>query len=318
MSRLFSKQLILTLFKLVFAALLLYAVGQQIAGGLRQVERLHIRFFWAPLILSAALYAAGLACFSAYWRQIAADMGGRMGVRESQRAFFVSQLGKYIPGKAWVLLIRYGLTDRKMVPATVVVASSFYETLAVMAAGALFALVTLVAAGVTVHSVLILALGLAAGLTFLVHPWVFSRLVSLGILPFRRWGADPVSPVAVGTLLKGTPYLIAGWSLAGLSLVAAAGSVGIDLFSLQGTLLAGGSMALAMSGGFVVLVVPAGLGVREWILMQTLGLTVGAGNAALIAITARTANVATELVVAGGLYLFVRRRVNAQSCHSGL
>jgi glycosyltransferase 2 family protein len=64
-----------------------------------------------------------------------------------------------------------------------------------------------------------------------------------------------------------------------------------------------------MAGGFAVLIVPAGLGVREWILMHTLGPTLGAGNAVLIAIVARVMNVTVELLVAGGLHFSSRRNV---------
>jgi uncharacterized membrane protein YbhN (UPF0104 family) len=55
--------------------------------------------------------------------------------------------------------------------------------------------------------------------------------------------------------------------------------------------------------------VPAGLGVREWVLIQTLGPTLGAGNAVLIAIVARIMNVTVELIVAGGLYFSSKRNV---------
>jgi hypothetical protein len=67
-------------------------------------------------------------------------------------------------------------------------------------------------------------------------------------------------------------------------------------------------MALAMVGGFVVLIVPAGLGVREWVMMQTLGPSVGISNAALIAILTRITHVSAELFLAGCLYLLGKRR----------
>jgi hypothetical protein len=58
---------------------------------------------------------------------------------EAQRAYFASQLGKYIPGKAWVILIRCALINNQTTTAPVVIASTFYETLAMMAAGSLLA-----------------------------------------------------------------------------------------------------------------------------------------------------------------------------------
>jgi uncharacterized membrane protein YbhN (UPF0104 family) len=80
------------------------------------------------------------------------------------------------------------------------------------------------------------------------------------------------------------------------------------MFSLAGFLLACGSIALAIVGGFAVLIVPAGLGVREWVMMQTLGPSLGVSNAVLIAILARIIHVSVELFAAGCLYLLGKRK----------
>jgi glycosyltransferase 2 family protein len=290
--------------KWTLAAVLLFAAGGQIIDGLRQLTGQKISFFPLPLIFSAVLYASGMAFFGSYWRQTVCDMGGQLRQLESQRAYFVSQLGKYVPGKAWVLLIRCGLTSPQTVTRSVVVASTLYETLAMMAAGSLIALFTLLAAGVIASGLLVIALTLAAGLMVIIQPQVFGRLIGLGMLPFRKWGADPVKPITYATLLKAIRYLGPGWGLVSLSFVAAVQGVGVSLANLSAVLLLIGSMALAIAGGFAVFIVPAGLGVREWILMQTLTAMIGSGNAVLVAVVARVLNVAAELLAAGTLHLF--------------
>jgi hypothetical protein len=306
--RVISKRVFLTLVKWVFAVILLFAAGRQIASALKQLEGKEISFVPFPLCLGAGLYAAGMACFGAYWRQTIHDMGGQLSAMDSQRAYFTSQLGKYIPGKAWVALIRCGMVGSRTVSPVVIVASTLYEALAMMAAGALIALLALSAAGVE-SRVLWLAGGLWLGLTLAVQPWLFSRMVALATLPFRGNGPSAVNPVSYATLLKGGFYFIPGWGLAGLSLVAVVKGSGIVVTGLSSVLLACGSMALAMAAGFAILIVPAGLGVREWVLIQTLGPTLGAGNAVLIAIVARIMNVTVELIVAGGLYFSSKRNV---------
>jgi glycosyltransferase 2 family protein len=303
-----SKRVFLALAKWGFAAILLVAAGRQIASALKQLEGKEISLEPFPLCLSAVLYGAGMACFGAYWRQTIHDMGGQLRAVDSQRAYFASQLGKYIPGKAWVALIRCGLVGRDTVPATVIVASTAYESLAMMASGALFALLALSVAGAE-SWVLWLAAGLWLALTLAVQPWLFRRMVALATLPFRGNSLPAVNPVSYATLLKGGFYFIPGWGMAGLSLVAVAHGSGVAVTGLSSVLLACGSAALAMAGGFAILIVPAGLGVREWILMHTLGPTLGAGNAVLIAIVARVMNVTVELLVAGGLHFSSRRNV---------
>ncbi len=65
------------------------------------------------------------------------------------RAYFVSQLGKYVPGKAWVILMRVGMLrhDAHAHPIPVAVTAT-YETLCSMAAGALLGVLLLPQLGV--------------------------------------------------------------------------------------------------------------------------------------------------------------------------
>ena len=303
------KKGLIALTRWVCAGILLYAAGRQIFAELKKLQGTELKLELPVLFVGAALYAAAMACFAAYWRQAALGMGGCPGRMEAQRAYFASQLGKYIPGKAWVILIRCALINNQTTTAPVVIASTFYETLAMMAAGSLLALVALLSAGNARPVMLVLAGGLAAGLLFAVLPPVFGRLTTWTARSFQKSGTIPIAAITYTTWFQGFSYCIPGWTAAGMSLLAIASSLGISLFSLAGFLLACGSMALAIVGGFAVLIVPAGLGVREWVLMQTLGPSIGTSNAVLVAILARITHVSVELFVAGCLYL-LRKRTN--------
>ena len=290
------------------AGILVYTAGRQMFSELGKLQDRELKLDLPLLFVGAALYATALACFAAYWRQTVQCLGGRLGRLEAQRAYFASQLGKYLPGKAWVVLIRCTLIDSQTATAPVIIASTFYETLAMMAAGSLLALVALLAAGNARPAMLVLSGGLAAGLLFSVLPPVFGLLTTWTARSFRKAGAIPIAAITYATWFQGFRYCIPGWTAAGLSLVALAGSLGISLFSFVGFLLACGSIALAIVGGFAVLIVPAGLGVREWVLMQTLGPSIGTSNAVLVAILVRITHVSVELFVAGCLYLLRKRK----------
>lgn len=289
------------------AGILLYAAGRQIAVELKKLDVTKLKLNLSMLFLGATFYAAALACFAAYWRQAALQMNGRLGLVEAQRAYFASQLGKYIPGKAWVVLIRCALTDTKATAVSVIIASTFYETLVMMATGSLLAFITLLSAGGTRPIMLILSGALSTGFLFAVLPPVFGRLATWTTRTFQKASIPPIT-VTYTNWFTGLRYCFAGWIGAGLSLMAIAGSLGISLFTLSGFPLACGSMALAIVGGFAVLFVPAGLGVREWVLMEILGPSIGTSKAVLVAILTRITYVTLELLIAGGLYLFGIRR----------
>ena len=293
----------------VCAGILLYAASRQIVAELRKLHGREISFDLTLLFVGALLYAAAMSCFAAFWRQTALGMGGHPGSMEVQRAYFASQLGKYIPGKAWVILIRCALLDNQSTTTPVIIASTFYETLAMMAAGSALALVALLAVGDAQPAMCALAAGLTAGLLLAVLPPVFGRLTTWTARSFQKAGSIPIATITYATWFQAFRYCIPGWMAMGLSLLLIAGSLGISMFSLPGFLLACGSIALAVVGGFAVLIVPAGLGVREWVMMQTLGPSIGISNAVLIAILARITHVSVELFVAGCLYLLGRRRI---------
>ena len=298
----------IALVRWVCAGILLYAAGRQIVAELRKLHNREITIDLALLFMGALFYAAAMSCFAAYWRQTALGMGGRPSVLEVQRAYFASQLGKYVPGKAWVILIRCALLDNQTTTTPVIIASTFYETLAMMAAGSVLALVGLLVVGDAHPVMLALAGGLTAGLLLAVLPPVFGRLATWTARPFQKAGSIPIARITYGAWFQAFRFCIPGWMAMGLSLLAIASSLGISMFSLAGFLLACGSIALAVVGGFAVLIVPAGLGVREWVMMQTLGPSIGGSNAVLIAILTRVTHVSVELFAAGALYLLGKRK----------
>ena len=292
----------------VCAGILLYAACLQIVSELGKLKGTELNLDFRFFFVGALLYTIAMFLFAAYWRRVALSMGGSPSRPEVQRAYFASQLGKYIPGKAWVILIRCGLLDNLTTPTAVIIASTFYETLAMMACGSVLALATLLGADNSSPTMLVLASGLTVGLLLATLPPVFGPLTRWVARSFQKPGSIPMATITYRTWFQAFQYCIPGWVAAGLSLLAIMGSLGISMFSFAGFLLACGSIALAMAGGFAVMIVPAGLGVREWVMMQSLGPSIGTSNAVLVAILARITHVSVELFVGGCLYLFGKRR----------
>ena len=164
--------------------------------------------------------------FAAYWRQIALSMGGGPSRLEVQRAYFASQLGKYIPGKAWVILIRCGLLDNQTTTTAVIIASTFYETLAMMASGSVLALATLLWAGNASPTMLALAGGLTVGLLLAILPPVFGPLTTWVARSFQKAGSIPIATITYRTWFQAFRYCIPGWMAAGAESVGNCGEFG--------------------------------------------------------------------------------------------
>lgn len=283
----------------------------QAAGEFRQ-RRFHwqdISFGW--LAVASGLYGLGMVPSWLFWHRVLWAMGQRPRLRESARAFFIGQLGKYVPGKALVVILRAGLIRSPRTDTAVAATSVFVETLTMMAVGALVAaaiLPTLPAAAA--HPWLLwLAVGLLAVAGAPTLPPVSRRIVRwIGV---RR--ASPQIEAAIGhldyrLLSTGWVMIALGWMLIGLSecatLKALAGLEGMPPAVLQPLThwpLLTAAVSLAMVAGFLSLI-PGGLGVRELVLMTLLSDVLGPVAAILSAALLRLTWLVAELVLAGSLY----------------
>jgi uncharacterized membrane protein YbhN (UPF0104 family) len=294
--------------KSAVAALVLWYLGRHVARTWRDLhshgESIRIDPAW--IAVAGALYLAGLtACGMVYAKVLAA---GRtpIGTAAAIRAYLISHLGKYVPGKAMVVVMRVGLsTPYGARPATAALAT-FYETLAMMAAGALVGALGFALGPRPVQWIpLGVSAGLAALLLAVVTPGIFPRVAAMMTMPFPGVGPDALPSLSHRLLSICLLWSLAGWVLLGLSQVAVVRAISPAGVSPALWPIVTAGVALATVAGFVVVLMPGGLGVREAVLMATLAPAVGQDRAVISALALRLTWVAAE-VVAGGLLSLAR------------
>ena len=89
---------------------ILFASGRRFYRDLRDNPDLFdkpLHYGW--LALSGLLYVLALSCFSLYWMRLLKRLGQQPTLSVALRAYFVGMMGKYLPGKAWALVMRAGL-----------------------------------------------------------------------------------------------------------------------------------------------------------------------------------------------------------------
>lgn len=273
---------------------------------------------WSWLAVSGVSYALGLAACATFWHRVLRAMRQQPTRFESFRSYFVSHLGKYVPGKAMVVVIRASLVRGERVQTVVAGCAVLVETLTMMAVGACLAAVILLF--VFRHPGLIalsMGLMLAAGIPTLppvfrgVVGWRMPELRSqiAGIrfsLMAQGWGLNLLAWLGLGAslwaVLQSLPFEDGLRTSQSLGPQAPFGS--IDL-SLGHAALLVACVALAMVAGFLSLI-PGGLGVREFVLITLLAPSYGKDVALLSAIILRLIWLVTELLLSG--LLMLRRR----------
>jgi uncharacterized membrane protein YbhN (UPF0104 family) len=315
---------------------ILVLIGRQFARDLQRPDlwQRQLRPGW--LVVAGGLYLLGIGCSAVYWYRLLGHLGPRPPFLTAARAYYVGHLAKYLPGKAWAVLVRSTLVRHAGVSLGVATLTTFYEVLTTMAAGALvatvlFPLVGTASAGAphwdalrrlarletplegvptTAAELLSALLLLATGVPLL--PPVFNRLAHHLSLPFR--GREVVLPRIHHTHLgEGLLLAAVGWLLLGASLGAALHAIlGPELpWSVPGLGRLAAIMGLSYVAGFVIVVSPGGLGVREFCLtlfltpeLAALGLETDAARAVavLAVLVLRLVWTLAELVMAGLLY----------------
>ncbi len=219
------------------------------------------------------------------------------------RAYYIGHLGKYVPGKAVVFVLRIGLIKAVQPLRTGVgVAAIFYETLTTMAVGAFLATVILALDGSHEWHVLLISAGLALAMAVPLAPIVFNSLLRA----LQRNRSDGTTAVARLHPVRYVHYwlgIAVGWLLIGMSLWAAIQSLGPkEDVTLRELGLFTAAAALAVVGGFVSML-PGGLGVREIVVMELVKPLVGDAAVALAAaVLLRIVWLAAEAILAFAIY----------------
>ena len=331
------KRLGISAIKLVIAALVLWSVGRHVARSWEALGR-HgkpLQFQPAWLVLSGVLYLAGLALCGIFFHQILRASPSPTRRYAAIRAYLVSHLGKYVPGKAMVVVVRAGMVVPFGAKGVTAAIATFYETLVMMAAGGLISALCfglapeqgdpviyylgiegdLFGPGGAIGGIpqwlLFAGVSLGLGLAFLVvvTPPVFGRLTRLVTTPFGVVEEESSPRFSMRLMGWGLLWSTGCWILLGLSQLAVVRAISpldpADAIRLAP--LAIGSVAIATVAGFVVAVLPGGLGVREGVLMAALGPTVGDGVAVASALLLRLVWIAAELI-AGAILMVLRPR----------
>ncbi|HTN77146.1 MAG TPA: lysylphosphatidylglycerol synthase domain-containing protein [Pirellulaceae bacterium] len=271
---------------------------------------------WRWIVASGALYILAALPAAWFWREAMLAMGQRPRFWEALRAYYVGNLGKYVPGKALVVVLRAGLVSSSRVATGVAALAVFVETLTLMAVGSVVAaLILLILHRDQLFLTLIaVGLGLCAGIP--TAPPLFRKIVRvLRVAKASPQVTEAVHGLKLGLMARGWVAMTISWICMGLSLWATLKAMPEtqadlnDLGTILPLLIA--SIALATVAGFMSLI-PGGFLVRELVVTMLLKPVVGEVAAIVSAVVLRLVSLLSELVVLSILYVVVRPPTDEQ------
>mgnify|MGYP001107234192 CR=1 FL=1 len=255
------------------------------------------------LAVAIILPVCAFALQGVMWVVMMRGMGYRLGWLAGVRAYLLSLLGAYLPGKVLIMVIRAKVASEQGLPGLPVAGSVALETLLRTVVGSALAAIGVWWLGVGEVYVVGLAV-LIVGAAVVAHPRVFHALA--GFL-LTRLGRDPLpqalslsclTTLLLGYLgfwvLYGAGFCVMVWAVLGEQVGAVAG-LGVSFIASQ------------ISGNLAVFA-PGGLGVSDATLAEALRVTGSVGAAGVLAIIARVWRTACELLAVGLGYALGARR----------
>ncbi|MFZ3105011.1 MAG: lysylphosphatidylglycerol synthase domain-containing protein [Smithella sp.] len=282
------------LFIIVLAFVLFYIIRsfQDLSSYIQQINytSLFLSFFFTLIAYLLSLFI---------WIDIAAAFGLKASFMSAARAWSLSQLGKYIPGKAGLILVR--LDAYESYPRRTVAVATVVEFLAAFIASCLLILFSMFFMKNMIPEYLrITAALLSLFLLVLLHPKLLKYLTNILLTFFKR---DPIEDFpSFGLILKfvfinlliGIPY--------GLGMF-----YSMDCFadlSFNYLIPMTGIYYAASLAGIAALFAPAGLGVREGIIFLILPAFIAKGVVIAGTIMIRIVSIVVEICLALFFYFY--------------
>ena len=275
-----------------------------------------VRLDWTRILASGALVLGTYLLLIEAWRSTLRAWAESLPFASAARIWFVSNLGKYVPGRVWQIAAMGALAQRSGVSATAAIGSSLVVNLVSIIAG--FAVIALTAGGKIadvlglqsavdrrpVAEVVVVGIAVVGTIALALAPLLIPRLVALAARVSGRAIAVPrVPPRAIWIA---TATTVASWILYGIAFALFARGVSPRVTGNAWSYIAvytGSYLA-----GYLALFVPGGVGVREAALVVAMPRfqLASAADAFVIAITSRLW--LTVLEILPGLLLLRRRR----------
>lgn len=247
------------------AGIIIFFIVRSLSLSLRRLGDYSLEFSHVRLLVAFAIVGLVFVCYGLLWQSILASFGSKIGFRESMRIWFLSQAAKYIPGKVWFAFGRVYLCEASGVRRAVALFATGFEILLVIASAVVvYAVAALFVPEISPFGLwvklLLIVLAIAS-----VHPSILNRLLRKVIKDFSN-----LRLTYLGSLFLLFMYFLT-WMVYGIGFYLVSTSVVVTGAStifrfgnaIERVLAMIGINAAAWVVGFLSLLTPAGLGIRE-------------------------------------------------------
>jgi hypothetical protein len=279
-------------------------IGRDMAGHGDETLRALAALRPLPVALAMVAVCAGVVITALSWREPLQAVSQPIGAADAVRLFAAGQLGKYVPGVMWSVVLQAQLAARNGITLTQMgVTFGVYAVVSISTGAAIGFPATAGLAGGGSPSLAVAMVAVAAAVAGLL-PWLLRQAARLPVLRAR------LTPVPAGPLRRSVLLCGGSWLVSGLHLWVLAIALGAS--PTAALLPCVGGFALATVAGTLAFLVPDGLGVREGVLTVVLSSCLPPPAALVVATGSRV------LLAASDVIMFVYGSWSARRARAGL
>src|SRR6476661_7828002 len=300
-----TRKKILTVLRVAIALITLAAVVYAVVHNWAEVSVHLDQISWSTFLWSTLAAALGTWLTMIGWKTLLRDLGSDLHLAPSSGVYFVGQLGKYLPGSLWSVLVQADIASHLKVPRRRTAVTGL------LALG--LSLLTGLLVGLPAASFLItrdssgfdwwLLLGIPI-LVVLCVPRLLNAIIDRMLRTLKR---EPLEHgLSAPAVLRAVATFVLVWLSFGVHTLLLARAVAGDAPHPDLTTAAMTGYALSVSLGMLTVVLPAGLGAREGLLTLVLATAMPTPAAAAVAIMSRFIVTIVDVLVALGGWLYAR------------
>jgi uncharacterized membrane protein YbhN (UPF0104 family) len=289
--------------RIIFIVLVVLFISKYFIKNYEDLKSLNFKVNWIIFFTSMAFFFLYKITLASLWHYITIINDAKIPYMKAITAYLYSILGKYIPGKVFMLAARLIYYDTEGAKKRKVTICFLIENiLTLLGAALLFIISLLFFPNNLLSDYKYLTVGLIVLFFIIINPKILN--IFLGILERITKKIDLKLTFNYIEMLKLVFLFIINWSIVGIGFYILVCS--IYTIPLSQALYTAGVFALAAIIGILSLFAPSGIGVREGIIIIGLSLIMPSEYAVILSVISRLWSTIPELILAGIAFIITK------------
>ena len=298
-----KKNIVINILKILFIVSALFFIIKYIYRNVDEIKNINFKVNWFIFLISMLFFFVYKFTLASLWHLITVQNETQIKYEDAIIAYFYSILGKYIPGKVFLLGARIAYYKIEGMKVSKVAICFFIENLCTLLGAAFLFLISLLLFPNALFDKYKLIVFLLIVILFLfIHPKFINFLMKIVQKISKK--KNLIIPIGYLQMLKLVFLFIVNWIIVGLGFSLLVYSFYPIKFNQM--LFVSGIFALSAIIGILAIFAPSGIGVREGIIILGLGLIMPEYYAIIISVVSRLWSTIPELILS--IFAFIYRR----------